>query len=96
MAVEGAFAEGLRRTLDVTADLGDHWGAKGHIRNEMAIHDIHMEPVRAFLDLVGTFCAQIREIRAQDGRCYDGRGRHPVTAGVEAERGRIRAKLASV
>jgi hypothetical protein len=27
----------------VRADLGDDGGAKGHVRHEVAIHDVHLE-----------------------------------------------------
>lgn len=49
VAVKGAAAMSDSRTLDVGADLGDDRGAKGHVWDEVAVHDVYLERVRAAL-----------------------------------------------
>lgn len=42
VAVKGAPAMGGGGALDVRADLGDDRGAKGHVGDEVAVHDVDL------------------------------------------------------
>jgi hypothetical protein len=53
MAVKSALSLRACRPRDMGSNLGDHRGAKGHIRDEMAIHDIDMEPVSTIVNCGG-------------------------------------------
>lgn len=50
VAVEGALSIGLGWPLNVRADLGDDGSAKGDVRNEVAVHDVYVQPVCAVAD----------------------------------------------
>lgn len=45
MAVKGTPAMGLGWTVDMRPDLGDNGGSEGDVRDEVAVHDVDMEPV---------------------------------------------------
>jgi hypothetical protein len=53
VAIKGASAVGASGTVDVRADLGDDWGSKGHVGDEVAIHDVYLGRVSRLLRLVG-------------------------------------------
>lgn len=74
MAVKGALAGrvDVLGALDERADLGDDGGAKGHVGDEVAVHDVDVQPVRALLHLEGALLAQGREVGAEDGGGDDG------------------------
>lgn len=76
MAVKGSLAVGLSRPANMRTDLGDNGSSKGDVGNEMAIHDIDMEPVRPLVHLGRAFLAELREIGAEDGGSYNGGGTH--------------------
>lgn len=76
MAVKRAPAPGLGRPLDMRPDLGHDGGAKGHVGDEMAVHDVDMEPVGAAVHRHGAFCAEIGEVGAEDGGRDDRWWRH--------------------
>lgn len=76
VAVERALSTGLRWTGDVGPDLGDDGSSEGDVGNEVAVHDVNMKPIGSLLDLGRAFAAQGREVRAENGRSYDGRRRH--------------------
>jgi hypothetical protein len=50
VAVEGALSVGLGRLLDVWADLGDNGCSKGDVGDEMAVHNVHVQPVCSMAD----------------------------------------------
>lgn len=73
MAVEGTAAVGLLGRVDVLPDLGDNGCSEGHVRDEVAIHDIDVQPVGALCDGVGAGLTQGREVGGEDrGRYYRG------------------------
>lgn len=77
MAVEGAGGVGGYGAVDVRADLGDNGGAEGDVRHEVAIHDVDVQPLRAILlDGARALCAQVGEVRGEDGGRNDGGRRH--------------------
>ena len=76
MAVKGSLAVGLSRPANMRTDLGDNRSSKGDIGDEMAIHDIDMEPVGTLVHLGRAFLAELREIGAEDGGSYNGGGTH--------------------
>ena len=78
MAVKGSCAVGLSRPGNMRADLRNDGGAKGDIGDEVAIHDVDMEPVRALVHLGRAFMAERAEVGAEDGGGYNGRGAHFV------------------
>jgi len=41
---------------------GDHSGAEGNIRHEMAVHDVEVQPIGTSAGGTGGFRAQTREI----------------------------------
>ena len=58
----------IHHRLDVLADRLDQGRAKGEVRNEMTVHHVHVDPVRAFgLDRFD-LGSEIGEIRRQNGR----------------------------
>lgn len=79
MAVKSALAMGFRRPVDMRADLGDYGSTKGDIWDEMAVHDVDMEPVRPLLHLVRTFLTESRKVRAKNRWSDDGGGAHGRT-----------------
>lgn len=76
MAVEGAARAGLEWAVDASADLRDDGTPDGHVRHEVAVHDVDVEPVGALLHLLGAVMAQVGEVGAQDGGGDDGGRRH--------------------
>lgn len=50
VAIEGALAKGLGRLVNMRTDHCDNGSAKGHVGDEMAVHDIDMEPICAMAD----------------------------------------------
>ena len=90
MAVKGPLAVGMSRPANMRADLGDNGSSKGDIGDEMAIHDIDMEPVRPLGHFGRAFLAELREIGAEDGGSYNGGGAH---SGVRGEVGREEVEL---
>lgn len=57
-------------------DLGHDGGAKGHVGDEMAVHDVDMEPIRAPFHRHGTFCTELCKVGAEDGGRDDRWWRH--------------------
>ena len=60
MAVKCALAIGASRAVNVWTDLGDDWGAKGHIWHKMAVHDVDLRRVR---DIVSRNCSERRYMK---------------------------------
>lgn len=79
MAVKSALAMGLRRPVDMRADLGDYGSSKGDIWNEMAVHDVNMKPIRPLLHLIRAFLAENRKVGAENRRSDNGGGTHGGT-----------------
>jgi hypothetical protein len=50
VAVKGTFAEGLGGLVDVRTDHCDYGSAKGHVGDEVAVHNVDVEPVCAMAD----------------------------------------------
>lgn len=50
VAVEGALSVSLSGLLDVWADLGDNGCSEGDVGDEVAVHDIHVQPVCSMAD----------------------------------------------
>lgn len=48
------------------ANLGDDRRAKCDIGDEVAVHDVHVQPVRAMTDGVGACLAQGAKVGAED------------------------------
>jgi hypothetical protein len=57
----------VQRKVRPPAHCLDHHRADGQVRNEVAVHDIHVQEVRSRLDL-GDLLAQRGEVRRQDRR----------------------------
>lgn len=51
VTVEGPSPAFLVRPGAVRADVGDDGGADGHVGDEVAVHDVDMEPVGALVQL---------------------------------------------
>lgn len=47
VAVESALAKGLGGLVDMRTDHGYYRSAKGHVGDEVAVHDVDVEPVCA-------------------------------------------------
>lgn len=50
VAVKGALSKGLGRLLYVRADLGDDGCSEGDVGDEVAVHDVHVQPVCSMAD----------------------------------------------
>lgn len=42
VAIKGSLSVGAIGTFNMCTELGDYRGAKGHIRDEMSVHDIDL------------------------------------------------------
>lgn len=51
VAVKGTLSEGLGWPVHMRPDLGDDGCAKGHVGDEVAVHDIDVQPIGALCDL---------------------------------------------
>lgn len=77
VAIESATTAGFGGTVDAAADLRDDRTADGHIRDEVTVHNVDVQPVGALLHLLGAVMAQIGEVGAENGggddsgRCHD-------------------------
>lgn len=67
MAVKSAASAGFKGSIDAATNLRDNRAPDGHVRDEVAVHDVDMQPVGALLHLAGTVMAEIGEVGAQDG-----------------------------
>jgi len=76
VAVEGSASVVRGGLVDVFPYLGDNWGAECDIGNEMAIHDINVQPVRALIHGLGTLGAELGEVCRQYGWCNYRFGSH--------------------
>lgn len=76
VAVKGTLRAGLEWPVDAAANLGDDGATDGHIGDEVAVHDVDMEPVGALLHLLSAIMAEVCEVGAEDGRGNDGGRRH--------------------
>lgn len=72
MAVEGAAGTGFERAIDASADLGDYWTSDSHVWDEVAVHDIDVEPIGALLHLLGAVMAEVSEVGAENGGSDNG------------------------
>lgn len=66
VAVEGTLRAGLEWPVDTAADLRDDGASDGHVGDEVAVHDVDMEPVGAFLHLLRAIMAEVCEVGAED------------------------------
>lgn len=71
MAVKGALAVGLGGTGNMGANLGHDGGTKGHVGDEVAVHDVDVQPVGSLGNLGRAFAAQGAEVGTQDGGSND-------------------------
>lgn len=71
MAVECPYISRLFGLLDVRSDFRDDGSAKGHVGDEVAVHDIDVQPVRAFLHDAGAGISKSGEVAAENGRSND-------------------------
>ena len=62
VAIERAFAMGYIWLLDMRSDLGDYGRSKCQVGNEVAVHDVDMDPVAAPSDAVTTASTQTGKI----------------------------------
>lgn len=66
VAIESATTAGFGRTIDAAANLRYDRAADGHIRHEVTVHNIDVQPVGALFHLLGAVMAQIGEVGAED------------------------------
>lgn len=78
MAVECPPAAGLSWALHVSPDLADDGSSNGHVRDEVTVHDVYVQPVGTLRHLGGAFAAQGGEVCAQNGRRDNGGRSHSV------------------
>jgi hypothetical protein len=78
VAVKRASSVPGRWPVDVRADLGDDGSAKCDVGDEVAVHDVDVEPVCALGYGAGAFFAQVGKVGGEDGGGDDGVGRHLV------------------
>ena len=62
MAIERAFPVCSLRSWNTSSDFRNHWCAEGHVRDEMPVHDVDMEPAfvrkgSASWTFRGVFCS---------------------------------------
>jgi hypothetical protein len=76
VAVEGTLRAGLEWPVDAATDMRDDGATDGHVGNEVAVHDVNMEPVGTLLHLRGAIMTEVGEVGAENGRGNDGRRRH--------------------
>lgn len=76
MAVEGTLRAGLEWPVDAATDLRDDGATNGHVGDEVAVHNVNMEPVGALLHLRSAVMAEVGEVGAENGRGNDGGRRH--------------------
>ena len=57
---------GVERPLARFPHALDQAGAEGDVGDEVAVHDVEVDPVRSRLERYPAFAAQIREVRVQD------------------------------
>jgi hypothetical protein len=60
----------VERKLRLFSDGGDHGGTERNVIDEVAVHDIEMEPICAGLFSAMDLVFEAREIRGEDGRSY--------------------------
>lgn len=77
VAVEGALAEGLCRSINVRANLGDDRSSKGNVGHEVAVHNVNVKPVCSLADGVRACLSQGAKVGAED-RGSDESGRSHV------------------
>lgn len=51
VAVKSTLPKGLGWAVHMGPDLGDHRGAKGHVGDKVAVHDIDVQPIGPLRDL---------------------------------------------
>ena len=101
--IKSATTAGFRGTVDATADLGYDGAADGHIRYEVTVHNVDVQPIGALFHLLGAVMAQIGEVGAENGgsddsgRCHDvyvcvGSGVKGLERSLEGWRGYKRKK----
>lgn len=95
VAIKCSAAARLGGTVDATTNLGDHRATDGHVRHEVAVHDVDMEPVGALLNLLGAVMAEIGEVGAENGGSNNRRGCHGVIEmrGVQRDEGKEKKQL---
>lgn len=76
VAIKRPLSVGFSRTGDVGANLGDNGRAKGHVRDEVAVHDVDMQPIGTLVHLGRAFMAEAGEVGAEDGGGDNCGGRH--------------------
>lgn len=67
VAVKRASSVPGRWPVDVRADLGDDGSAKCDVGDEVAVHDVDVEPVCALGYGAGAFFAQVGKVGGEDG-----------------------------
>jgi hypothetical protein len=50
MAVEGTLPKGLGRSIDVRTDHCDDGSTEGHVGNEVAVHNVDVQPICTMAD----------------------------------------------
>ncbi len=76
MTVKGTLAMLRSWLVNMTSNLRHNRSSKSDIGHKMPVHYIYVKPLRAGVNHLGAFCAQIREIGGEDGRRDNGGGRH--------------------
>src|ERR1019366_9394172 len=61
---------GIKRDVNLAFESGDDGGPKGDIRDEMTVHDIHVQHVTTGLDGFFTIAQQVPEIGGKNGSGY--------------------------
>jgi hypothetical protein len=89
VAIKGAASTWLERAVDAAADLGYDGTSDGHVGDEVAVHDVDVEPVGALLHLTRAVMAKIGEVGAEDGGSNDRRRRHDGISGVGVRDGGV-------
>jgi hypothetical protein len=76
VAVKGAASAGFKGSVDAATNLRHDGTSDGHVRDEVAVHDVDVQPVGTLLHLAGAVMAEVGEVGAQDGGCDNGGGCH--------------------
>mmetsp|Transcript_15097 Transcript_15097/g.63516 ORF Transcript_15097/g.63516 Transcript_15097/m.63516 type:complete len:252 (-) Transcript_15097:8-763(-) len=66
----------VEESVGVLGEALHHRGAEGEVRDEVSVHDVQVEPVRAAVDDLHGLVRHAGEVGSEKGGGYDRRGRH--------------------
>ena len=76
VAVKSTPSAGLKWSIDAATDLGHDRAPDGHVRDKVAIHDVHMEPVGTLVYLPAAVISKIGEVSTENRGSDNGGRRH--------------------